>query len=607
MQSRIAWIVAIGLSLTAAASGSGAAEPALPRQALFGELHVHTQLSFDAFIFGVRATPDDAYRYARGEEITHPAGFAMQLERPLDFIAVTDHAMYLGMIPEMADPATSVGKHPISRRLQAATTQEERLAAFYEVIGRLRGNVDEDDLFDASVVRSAWKEIVDAAERNYQPGRLTTFTGYEYTLSGSAQENLHRNVIFRDGNVPSMPFSSLDSRNPEDLWRWMDQQRGEGREALAIPHNSNGSNGLMFEYTNDAGAPIDAAYAELRMRNEPLVEITQVKGTSETHPMLSPNDEWANFEIFAQRIASDLPSDPPGSYVRDAYRRGLAMEAMFDANPYRFGLVAASDSHVGAGAFSESDYWGKVGLVDASAELRGSVPIDTDAAGRPVYDPGYFERWSAAGLAGVWAEENDRESIYAALRRKETFATSGPRIRVRLFAGYELTGAMDADPIARAYETGVAMGGELPAPAAGKVPGFLVWAMRDPHSAGLQRVQIIKGWRDDGETFERVYDVACAAGAVDPVTQRCPDSQASVDLRTCKPTPHGAAELRTLWQDPDFRVGQRAFYYARVLEEPTSRWSTWDATRAGAAPLPDLPSVIQERAWSSPIWIRTGR
>ncbi|MEQ8860887.1 MAG: DUF3604 domain-containing protein [Pseudomonadales bacterium] len=597
------WFMILGLVI-AAPGTAAAAEDAASRQALFGELHVHTQLSFDAFIFGVRATPDDAYRYARGEAIKHPAGFAMQLDRPLDFIAVTDHAMYLGMVPQMADPDTSVGRHPISRRLQAATTQEERLAAFYEVIGRLRGNVADDDLFDASVVRSAWQEIVEAAERNYQPGKLTTFTAYEYTLSGQAQENLHRNVIFRDGRVPSMPFSSLDSRNPEDLWGWMDQQRAAGREALAIPHNSNGSNGLMFEYTTHSGAPIDAAYAELRLRNEPLVEITQVKGTSETHPLLSPNDEWADFEIFAQRIASDLPSDPSGSYVRDAYRRGLAMEALFDANPYRFGLIASSDSHVGAGAFNESDYWGKVGLVDASPELRGSVPVDGAEPGAPVYDPGYFQRWSAAGLAGVWAEENTRESIYAALRRKETFATSGPRMRIRLFAGYDLGPGPDEDAIARAYRSGVAMGSELPAPADGQArPGFLVWALRDPASAGLQRLQIVKGWIDDGETFERVYDVACAAGAVDPVSGRCPDSAASVDLRTCTPSGQGAAELRTLWQDPDAEPGQRAFYYARVLEEPTCRWSTWDANRAGVAPRPGLPALLQERAWSSPIWV----
>ncbi len=601
MPNSVRTLVCVLVLVAAALSpGTGAAET--DRRAFFGELHVHTQFWFDAFIFGVRAMPDDAYRYARGQAIAHPAGFTMQLDRPLDFIAVTDHAMYLGMVPAMADPDSPVGGHPISRRLQSAATQQERTAAFYEVIGRLRGDVADDDLLDPSVVRSAWDEIVAAAERHYEPGRLTTFVGYEYTLSGQAQENLHRNVVFRDGNVPAMPFSSLDSRNPEDLWRWMDQQRAEGREALAIPHNSNGSDGLMFEYSTTAGAPIDADYAELRLRNEPLAEISQVKGTSETHPMLSPNDEWADFEIFAQRIASDLPSDPPGSYVRDAYRRGLHMEALFGANPYRFGLIGSSDSHVAAGGFREEDYWSKAGLIDATAELRGSVPTGQNEAGDPDYADGsdQFRQWSAAGLAGVWAERNDRESIYGALRRKETFATSGTRIQVRLFAGHDLPDGDPAETLAAAYAHGVAMGGEIGSGDA--APDLFVWALRDPESAALQRLQVVKGWRDGNQTFERVYDVACASGSVDPDTHRCPDSPATVDLGTCAYSDHGAGELRTLWHDPDFEPDQRAFYYARVLEEPTCRWSTWEANRAGVAPPAQVPATIQERAWSSPIW-----
>jgi len=589
------------LVLLLAATPASSRGDGTDRQALFGELHVHTQLSFDAFIFGVRATPEDAYRYARGEAIDHPAGFAMQLDRPLDFIAVTDHAMYLGMVPQMANPESPVGRHPISRRLQGAQNQAERINAFYEMISLLRGDRSNDDLFDPSVVRSAWQEVISAAERNYRPGALTTFVAYEYTLSGQAQENLHRNVIFRDGQVPDMPFSSLDSRNPEDLWRWMDTQRAQGREALAIPHNSNASDGMMFEYAAFDGTPIDAAYAELRLRNEPLVEITQVKGTSETHPMLSPNDEWADFEIFSERIASALPSDPPGSYVRDAYLRGLDMERRFGANPYRFGVVGASDSHVAAGAFDESDYWGKVGMVDSSAALRGAVPMGFDEAGAPQYasNPAYFKDWSAAGLAGVWAEKNTRESIHAALRRKETFATSGPRIRLRLFAGEDLA-AGDGETVARAYRRGVAMGGELAA--TDDPPDFLVWALRDPQSAGLQRLQIVKGWLEDDQPREQIYDVTCAVGEVDPATHRCPPSEATVDMRSCTPSAHGAAELRTVWQDPDFDPAQRAFYYARVLEEPTCRWSTWDALRAGIAPREGLPRTIQERAWSSPIW-----
>lgn len=592
-------------------SASGEEEP--ERQVFFGDLHVHTKYSFDAFIFGTRADPDDAYRFAKGEALMHPAGIQMKLGAPLDFLAVADHATYLGMFEKMYDPASRVGKHPLSKALQNVETPEGRDAIFQEILPRERGYIDfEDDLLDLGVVRSAWQEIVDAAERHNDPGRFTTFIGYEFTAGGRRGQNLHRNVIFRDSNVPSMPYSRLDAdNNPENLWDWMDDIRSAGMEALAIPHNSNGSNGWMFESTNKAGEPIDAAYAEQRMRNEPLVEVTQVKGTSDTHPLLSPNDEWADFEIMNYSIGTSFLAQPKGGYARDAYLTGLNLEEKIGANPYRFGLIGSSDTHNAAGSFREDEYWSKTGLLDATPELRGSVPL---AETGDYADPPPIRRfWGASGLAGVWAESNTRKAIYDAFRRKETFATSGSRIKVRFFGGAGLDqDLLDDQSMSRAYEKGVPMGSEFSADygSADKrdkrkgAPQFLVWAMRDPATAPLERLQVVKGWREDGKRQELVYDVACG-NSLSPNNDlhRCPPNGAWVDLVTCEiGSGIGASELKTLWQDPDFNPDQRAFYYVRVLEIPTCRWSTWDAIRAGHRPRADLPATIQERAWSSPIW-----
>ena len=598
-----------------AAEAAAAAPPAAPvlesnpnKDAYFGDLHVHTRHSFDAFLFGTRATPDDAYAFARGEALAHAAGQEMKLNKPLDFQAVTDHAVYLGMMPAMFDETTKVGAHPASKALREAKTAAELGAAFQSVLPRIGGTLEEpDDLLDLGIVRDAWSKIIEAAERHNDPGNFTTFIGYEYTTSGPEFENLHRNVIFR-GGAPDIPFSRLDSQNPEDLWDWMDGLRGEGVEALAIPHNSNGSDGWMFQRTYQSGEPMDAAYAEQRMRNEPLVEVTQVKGTSDTHPLLSPNDEWANFEIMPVRVATLIPSQPQGGYVREAYLNGLAMEEADGLNPYRFGLIGASDTHNAAGSFEEDNYWSKIGLLDATGQLRGSVPLDEPTEDGDIYSQAAGSwYWGASGLAGVWAESNTREAIYDALRRKETFATSGPRIRLRFFAGYGIDDGLLAasDPITTAYAVGVPMGGDLLADGEA-APGFFVWALGDADSAPLQRLQIIKGWIADGEAQEQVFDIACAdGGAVDPATHRCPDNGASVDLATCAYSDDkGAAELSAVWRDPTFTPSQWAFYYVRALENPKCRWSTWDALRAGVAPRPDLAATIQDRAWSSPIWYR---
>ena len=590
------------------AESSAATEPNALRNAYFGDLHIHTQYSFDAFMIGTTATPDDAYRYAKGAALVHPLGFEVRLEDgPLDFYSVTDHAMFLGMLPAMADPTTEVSKLDMAEPFVTAETAAERLAAFQSFRPYLSGG-RHVGVLDLDVVRSAWQEIVAAAERHNEPGKFTAFIGYEYTSSVESQ-NLHRNVIFRGSVAPDLPFSRLDSPNPEDLWAWMDGLRDEGIEALAIPHNSNGSNGQMFKLETFDGKPLDAAYAETRMRNEPLVEITQIKGTSDTHPLLSPNDEWAEFEIYPYRIGTTIASDPVDSYVRGALLHGIEMEEAQGFNPYRFGLIGSTDTHNGTTSVEESNYLSSVGIIDGTAQGRGSVPLDQPGADGQRYAHASClgcNLFGASGLVGVWAEENTRDALYDAFRRKETFATTGPRMRVRFFAGYDFGGDLLADQnrIAKAYGEGVSMGADLPAQGE-RAPRFLALATRSPNSAALQRLQVIKGWvGDDGKAREQVFDVACSdGGEPDPDTHRCPENGAMVDTSDCSISEGlGAGELEALWSDPGFDAKQRAFYYVRVLENPTCRWSTWDAVRAGVEPNPDLDTTLQERAWSSPIW-----
>lgn len=607
------------------------------RNAYFGDLHVHTALSFDASAFGTTATPADAYRYAQGEAIKHPGGIQVKLAQPLDFYAVTDHGMFLGLINEAADTSTDFSKHELAKPYHDINKDvdggllalSKRSKAFYNFVadvvgGLLDGTLDKKEVNDIS--GSYWRDTIAAADAAYRPGQFTTFVGYEYTASTAEREALHRNVIFRDSKrLPALPFTRFNSLNPEGLWDWMDAMRQRGVESLAIPHNSNGSNGAMFAFTDWAGKPIDQEYADRRARNEPLVEITQVKGTSETHPLLSPNDEWANFEIYPTRTSTKIPSDPPGSYVRDAWLRGLGIDAKTGRNPYNFGVIGSSDTHTAASPLEENNYFGKIGSFDDTPEKRGSVPaswlygtmvsmgaddVVEKVDGKSYLDFSGYKYWGASGIAGVWAEQNTREAIYDALRRKETFATSGTRIKVRFFAGYDFgeDWLSRADLVRKAYQSGVTMGGSLQARGK-RSPTFLTWAVADPNTARLQRVQIIKGWLENGEHREKVYDVACSDGlSVNIKTNRCPDNGARVNLDDCSITANvGAAELKTLWRDPDFKPGQQAFYYVRVLENPVCRWSTWDALRSGVKPRSDLPTTIQERAWSSPIWYGSSR
>jgi len=594
-----------------AISEKGAAIEVNPnKNAYFGDTHVHTNLSFDAYLMGTRRTPDEAYEFAKGAAIEHASGFKMQMKKPLDFLAVADHAFYLGMMRELNRGEGPYADHNLRDAVGNANSVEGSSAAFQAVLGHLRDRDPNspDDLDDRGIRTSAWEEIIEAAERHNDPGNFTAFIGYEYTTSGPESQNLHRNVIFRGdrSEVPAIPFSRLDSLNPEDLWSWMDANREAGMESIAIPHNMNGSDGWMFERTYyRSDKPIDAAYAEIRMRNEPLVENSQVKGTSDTHPLLSPNDEWADFELMELRIASTLASQPEGSYVRNAFLNGMLMEEESGINPYKFGVIAASDTHNAAGSFEEDNYWSKTGLMDINPVNRGSVPLPDSDPEDLQYADGASSFWGASGLAGVWAESNTRDAIFDSFRSKETFATSGPHIRVRFFGGHGLAESLEGaeDVISAAYANGVPMGGDLNGPTETS-PSFYLWASKDPDTEPLQRLQIIKGWIEDGERKEVVVDVACSdGGEVDPDTNRCPDNGASVDLTTCTTTRDlGARELSATWTDPDFDASQNAFYYVRVLENPKCRWSTWDAIRAGTPLNPDMHASIQDRAWTSPIW-----
>ena len=598
------------------------------RVPLFGDLHVHTTYSFDAYIFGTLATPDDAYEFAKGKSIKHPAGFDVSLDRPLDFYGVTDHGTFLGHVEEAATPGTPYYEAPSSIQVNDINSPENlntstiprRTQAFGGFLINTITAFSENKLdikYTDSVSRRAWLDTVEAAQRHNDPGNFTTFIAYEYTASTPNMGNLHRNVIFKGNTnrIPTIPYSRANSNDPEGLWKWMDRIREDGIESMAIPHNSNGSDGFMFALKDSFGNPFTPEYADLRMRNEPIVEITQVKGTSDTHPALSTNDEWADFEIMPFKVATQSFSEPKGSYVRDALLEGLKMEKQEGFNPYKFGFIGSSDTHTAASSQEEDNFFAKIGLLDSSAALRGSIPM-TDpavlAAGQSlnevdgkIYMDSSAITWGASGLAGVWAEENTRDSIYDAFRRKESFATSGPRMTIRFFAGYDLDTAKlnDTDLVEYLYTNSETMGADLDG-ISNQIPSFFVWAVRDSYTAPLQRVQIIKGFVDSqGNPQEQVFDVACSdEGSPDPETYRCPDNNAKIDISNCAFSQDvGAVELKTFWRDPTFEVDQRAFYYVRALENPTCRWSTWDAIRNNVEPRSDMPKTIQERVWSSPI------
>jgi len=593
------------------------------KNAYFGDTHVHTKNSFDAFIVGTRTTADDAYRFAKGEAIDNGEGHEIKLDGPpLDFYAVTDHGEYMGVIAAMRDKNSHISKTKTAKSIFGlfGGSRDDRMNAFIQIGTTIVTGEEIDDIYDRDFIDNAWAENVSAAEKHNQPGVFTTFAAYEFTameILGNIDDNLgainlHRNVVFEDV-APSRLFTTLDSPNPEDLWDWMNSERAAGRNVLSIPHNSNGSNGSMFDLEMTDGSPLTADYAKNRILNEPIVEVTQIKGTSETHPLLSPEDEFADFELYDILIGMPVKSEiTPGSFVRPSLARGLTLEAQIGENPYKFGMIGASDTHVSAPSLSEENHFGKFAN-DLNLDVRGSVPRGgakswpekNEDPGEP--DAGDMQiiaaaQYGASGLAGVWAESNTREDIFNGMRNKETFATSGPRMRVRLFAGHNYSPTLLAQPdlTEQAYAGGVPMGGELESKDGS--PKFLAWATQDPNGKPLQRMQIIKVTPNG----ENIYDIACANGsAIDAATHRCADNGARVDLTTCVTNDStGTAELKAMWEDPDYKDGGPAAYYVRVLENPKCRWSTWDAIRNGTPPNPDMHATLQDRAWSSPIWVK---
>jgi hypothetical protein len=579
------------------------AAPNADRNAYFGAVHVHTGWSFDAFTNGSRTTPTDAYAWAQGREITNSGvGGKIQIQTPLDFYMVSDHAEFMGVFNQMSNPESPLSKTEIAQGVNSPDPNV-RMQTFAGILRDMSAGKVDPALTDTALAGSVWAEIVKAAEENYQPGKFTTFAGFEWT-SNPRQRNLHRVVVFRDTKtLPAMALSALDSDDPESLWKWMGLQRERGSTLLAIPHNGNASDGRMFELVKFDGKPIDAAYNAKRAANEPLYEISQIKGTSETHPDLSPNDEFAGFEQWDYTLSADYerPTERAGSFARKALLDGMAQEQTGQGNPFKYGFIGDTDTHNAAASNEEFNYTGKFAFEnDAVHRVKG-------LEGQPAGQVRQIQEFSSGGLAGVWAEQNTREAIFDAMLRKETFGTSGPMIKVRFFASWDLgAGALEqADFVKQAYANGVPMGGDLkPAAEAGKAPIFFVMALKDPKSGNLDRIQIVKGWLDEqGAQQERVFDVTWSSDRKPGADGKLPAVGDTVDAATGKYTDTiGASELSAAWTDPEFKPGERAFYYARVLEIPTPRWSTIDAANLGMAVPEGLPVSIQERAWSSPIW-----
>jgi hypothetical protein len=574
------------------AGDGGRSLPSGERNAYFGDLHLHTKLSLDAYLAGVQTSPEDAYRYALGEPVTY-MGREVQRRAALDFIAITDHAEYLGVLDVAA---RADGPFAGSEWYQILNSGDP--AKLRSLFGRVNREQPAEFL-DPELRRTQWKRIIDAAESFYRPGKFTTFVAYEWSSTPGGR-NLHRNVIFRGPQFPELPFSYVDSERPEDLWAYLDRHRDQGVQALAIPHNSNLSGGLMFDYKDSNGEAISREYAQTRMRNEREVEVTQTKGTSETVPELSASDEFAGFELYRYLLGTETPGALDGSYIRQAYARGLEIEARIGVNPFKYGLVGGTDFHSGLTSTEENNYYGGHGRNDDAQTPAVALNPRVVSVGAPLL-------FSASGLTGVWAEQNTREAIFAALERKETFATSGNRITLRLFASWNYPKDVTSRPdwVSTAYATGVSMGADLPArPHGATRPTFIVQAIKDPDAANLDRIQIVKVSFKDGTSEERVFEVAWAGGrSLDPVTGKLPAIGSTVNLKDATYTNDiGAAQLLAEWSDPEFDPSSSAVYYARVLEIPTPRWSTYLAVR-NQQPIPtDVPPTIQERAWSSPVF-----
>jgi len=593
-----------------------------PTRPYFGDTHLHTSFSMDAGAFGARVDPRSAYRLARGEEITASSGQPVKLARPLDFLVVADHSDNMGFFPDLFAGKPDIVANPTGRKwydlIQAGKGAE---AAIDIIVQFSQGSFPKDLMYfpGTRAYKGAWQETIAAAEHYNEPGRFTAFIGYEWT-SNTGGNNLHRNVIFRDNGdkasqvEPFTVYPPYGSDNPRDLWKWMAAyEQKTGGSVLAIAHNGNLSNGRMFPIIESfTGKPVDREYAEQREKWERLYEATQTKGDGEAHPFLSPNDEFADFERWDKGnldgSAAKTNAMLEFEYARSAFKNGLKLEASLGVNPYKFGLVGSSDAHTGLAALEEESFFGKTTPQEPSPERLGATFMDNAKTGVKIMD------WevSASGWAAVWATENTRASIWDAMQRKETYATTGTRMIVRFFGGFDFDAADAASrsPARVGYSKGVPMGGDLHAAPAGKAPTFLVAALKDPLGANLDRIQIIKGWLDaTGGVQEKVYDVAW--GDADKRKRgrdgKLPSVGNTVDVSAATWTNTiGDPELIDVWEDPDFDPSLKAFYYVRVIEIPTPRWTAYDAQRFGVKPLPGTRMTITERAYTSPIWYTPG-
>jgi hypothetical protein len=593
------WLLAVIVLLAAGVAG------AEPTQLFWGDTHLHTSWSPDAYLMRNRsAGPDVAYRYAKGLPVVHPYHKArVQIETPLDFLVVSDHGEYMGVIPMIFKGDPRVAESETAREFLKLAQEGRESEAFQILIGQVNRGEPDPALGSPEINRYVWTEIMDAAERANEPGKFTSFLGWEWS-STPGGANLHRVVFMKEGKETGsgfLPYTSFDSTNPEDLWAWLDEtSQKTGASFLAIPHNSNISKGLMFPTQDSEGKPITAEYARTRMRWEPVVEVTQIKGDSETHPQLSPNDEFADYEVYEHVIgvgeAAKGATADAGDYARSALLRGLEIEAKTGANPYRFGMIGSTDSHTSMASAEEDNFHGKMAL-DSTPETTFEAEIIPGAKG---IDMG------AAGLAAVWATGNTREALFEAFQRREVYATTGPRLRVRFFGGWDFDAADAGAPdlADRGYAGGVPMGGELTEAPTGKAPVFLIHAAKDPLGANLDRIQIVKGWvGTDGVSQEKVYEVALSDGRAVGADGKAPPVGNTVDLETATWTNAiGDPQLAAAWSDPDFDAGARAFYYARVLQIPTPRHTLYDAIALGVEHPASHPATVQERAYTSPIW-----
>jgi hypothetical protein len=589
-------------------------EQEFPNQVFFGDTHVHTSYSVDAGMIGNVLGPDVAYRFAKGETVTSSMGVRARLVRPLDFLMVADHAEALGVAPmiEASDPALL--QDPLGRELHDLVkkgTDESRGAAFSLYTKRLIEGSNTLAV-NTEFPQVPWEQIIDAAEAANDPGQFTALIGFEFSAS-TPGGSLHRVVMFRDGKDVAnaqVPLSAAIDSNPETLWAWMAQvEENTGGRLLAIPHNGNQSNGLMFDDVRFASdRAIDEKYAEMRQRWEPVYETTQMKGDGEAHPALSPDDEFADFETWDTGSPSGIPKTAdmlPREYSRAALKRGLAYERTLGTNPFKFGLIGSSDAHTSLSTVRENNYFGKVAQLEPTAD---PIRFEEIIMGRVGGEDVSIRAWqtSASGMIAVWARENTREGIFDAITRKEVYATTGTRIRVRVFAGYDF----DKDDLPRSdfdahgYANGVPMGADLPADADDRAPRLVIRAVRDPDGANLDRIQVIKGWLDaGGQTQERVYDVAWSDDREPGRDGKLPPVGNTVNVEAATyANSIGAPILAAYWEDPDFDADEPAFYYVRVMEIPTPRWTTYDAKAFAVEIPPDAERSIQDRAYTSPIW-----